>query len=94
MEAQRKIAGERSLQRPQYLTLINNKLHLSKDKVVKEVGAADEAEEGMAAVVEVVEEEIGVAAEEEVTKVVALFLGRTREAVDVLHQERHEVEEA
>ena len=58
------------------------------------MGAADEAEEGMEAVVEVVEEEIGVAAEEEVTKVVALFLGRTPEAVDVLHQERHEVEEA
>ena len=93
MGAQRKIAGERSLQQPQYLTLINNKLHLSKDKVVKEVGAVDEAEEGMEAVVEVVEE-IGVAAEEEATKVVALFLGRTPEAVDVLHPERHEVEEA
>ena len=86
--ARKKIAGGRSQRHP-HLTPIN-KRHLSKDKVVKEV-AGDEVE-GMEVVVEV--GEIGVAAEEGATKVVALFLGRTPEAVDVLHPELHEVEEA
>ena len=89
--ARRKIAGGRSQRRP-HLTPINNQRHLSKDKVVKEV-AGDEVE-GMEAVVEV--GEIGVAAaEEEATRVaVALFPGRTPEAVGGLHLELHEVEEA
>jgi len=87
--ARRKIAGERSQRRP-HQPPINNKRLLSKAKVVKEV-AGDEVE-GMEAVVEV--EEIGVAAGEATKEAVALFLGRTPEAVDGLHPELHEVEEA
>jgi len=87
--ARKKIAGGRSQRHP-HLTPIN-KRHLSKDKVVKEV-AGDEVE-GMEVVVEV--GEIGVAAEEEATReAVALFPGRTPEAVGGLHPEHHEVEEA
>ena len=88
--ARKKIAEERSQQRP-HLTPINNKCRLSKDKVVKEVAGGEV--EGMEVVVEV--GEIGVAAEEEATReAVALFPGRTPEAVGGLHPEHHEVEEA
>ena len=48
--ARKKIAEERSQQRP-HLTPINNKCRLSKDKVVKEVAGGEV--EGMEAVVEV-----------------------------------------